>query len=651
MLSGASDRLRAWHVTSHRRRGRPRHHGRRHRGGVRPQRLRRRRRRGRPTRRVERGRAAPRALHRPRRAARQAQRGRAGRRCSAGSRFTTDARRTSPTPTSSSRRSSSRSSSRSEIFRELDDDRRARTRSWPPTPPAVGHRDLAPPTPTRGRVIGVHFFNPAPVQNLVEIIRTVVTEPDVLDDVDGAGRAAAARTRSSCGDKAGFIANTLLFGYLNHAVVDVRGTLRHPRGHRRRDALRLRLPDGPAGAARPDRPRHGVRDPRHDVQAGPRPAARADARSSSRWSPPACSAARPAAASTPTRARTARSWSPTHLTPVGRRPSRSCAHDIAQRRRGRHRHHGHRHRRGLRQGRVRRDVRRRAADAKVDGVARPRSSTRSTRRSSAASSRRPTRDAALGRLTGTHVARRPRRRRPRGRGDRRGPRRSRRRCSRTSTRSASPGAILATTTSSLPVIECAAATTRPAGRRRHALLQPGAGHEAGRGRVARSSTADDVAETTARRCAPAVGKLAGLVRRPGRVHRQRAAVPLPQRRGARCSRRTTRRADDIDTAMKTGCALPDGPVRAARRGRQRRVAGDPARALPRVPRARVRAGARCSSTWSPPATSAARPAAASAPTPERVGPSCSGYVAFGGAPAGVSAGAPCPVLTTPRRQQ
>ena len=34
-----------------------------------------------------------------------------------------------------------------------------------------------------GRVIGVHFFNPAPVQSFVEIIRTVVTEPDVLDDV------------------------------------------------------------------------------------------------------------------------------------------------------------------------------------------------------------------------------------------------------------------------------------------------------------------------------------------------------------------------------------------------------------------------------------------------------------------------------------
>ena len=30
-----------------------------------------------------------------------------------------------------------------------------------------------------GRVIGIHFFNPAPVQNLVEVVRTVVTSPEV----------------------------------------------------------------------------------------------------------------------------------------------------------------------------------------------------------------------------------------------------------------------------------------------------------------------------------------------------------------------------------------------------------------------------------------------------------------------------------------
>ena len=73
-----------------------------------------------------------------------------------------------------------------------------------------------------GRVIGVHFFNPAPVQNLVEIVKTVVTEKSVLDDV----KALVERLGKNpvvCGDKAGFIANTLLFGYLNHAVAMFEG--------------------------------------------------------------------------------------------------------------------------------------------------------------------------------------------------------------------------------------------------------------------------------------------------------------------------------------------------------------------------------------------------------------------------------------------
>ena len=73
-----------------------------------------------------------------------------------------------------------------------------------------------------GRVVGVHFFNPAPVQNLVEIIRTVVTEPDVLADVQGLLRSLG-KNPVVCGDKAGFIANTLLFGYLNHAVAMYEG--------------------------------------------------------------------------------------------------------------------------------------------------------------------------------------------------------------------------------------------------------------------------------------------------------------------------------------------------------------------------------------------------------------------------------------------
>jgi 3-hydroxybutyryl-CoA dehydrogenase len=77
--------------------------------------------------------------------------------------------------------------------------------------------ELGTATSRPGRVVGVHFFNPAPVQNLVEIVGTVVTAPDVLEDVAALARAIG-KNPVVCGDKAGFIANTLLFGYLNHAV-------------------------------------------------------------------------------------------------------------------------------------------------------------------------------------------------------------------------------------------------------------------------------------------------------------------------------------------------------------------------------------------------------------------------------------------------
>jgi 3-hydroxybutyryl-CoA dehydrogenase len=77
--------------------------------------------------------------------------------------------------------------------------------------------EISAGTSRPGRVIGMHFFNPAPVQQFVEVIRTVVTEPDVVEDVQGLARALD-KNPVTVGDKAGFIANALLFGYLNHAV-------------------------------------------------------------------------------------------------------------------------------------------------------------------------------------------------------------------------------------------------------------------------------------------------------------------------------------------------------------------------------------------------------------------------------------------------
>ncbi len=82
--------------------------------------------------------------------------------------------------------------------------------------------EISTATSRPGRVVGMHFFNPAPVQRLVEIVNTVVTEPDVLEDVS-ALVGSLDKTPVVCGDKAGFIANTLLFGYLNHAVAMYEG--------------------------------------------------------------------------------------------------------------------------------------------------------------------------------------------------------------------------------------------------------------------------------------------------------------------------------------------------------------------------------------------------------------------------------------------
>ncbi|GAB2922507.1 3-hydroxybutyryl-CoA dehydrogenase [Rhodococcus aerolatus] len=77
--------------------------------------------------------------------------------------------------------------------------------------------ELSVKTSRPGRVVGVHFFNPAPVQKLVEVIRTVVTEPEVIDDITGFVEQLG-KMPVVIGDRAGFIANALLFGYLNHAV-------------------------------------------------------------------------------------------------------------------------------------------------------------------------------------------------------------------------------------------------------------------------------------------------------------------------------------------------------------------------------------------------------------------------------------------------
>lgn len=67
------------------------------------------------------------------------------------------------------------------------------------------------------RFLGLHFFNPVPLMKLAEVVRTVVTEPEVVQlGLDFARR--LGKTPVLTTDRAGFIVNRLLIPYLVDAV-------------------------------------------------------------------------------------------------------------------------------------------------------------------------------------------------------------------------------------------------------------------------------------------------------------------------------------------------------------------------------------------------------------------------------------------------
>lgn len=67
-------------------------------------------------------------------------------------------------------------------------------------------------------VIGMHFFNPAPIMKLVEVVSPVTTAADVTETVVDLCHQLG-KHPVKCGDRAGFIVNALLFPYLNDAVL------------------------------------------------------------------------------------------------------------------------------------------------------------------------------------------------------------------------------------------------------------------------------------------------------------------------------------------------------------------------------------------------------------------------------------------------
>jgi 3-hydroxybutyryl-CoA dehydrogenase len=119
-----------------------------------------------------------------------------------------------------------------------------------------------------------------------------------------------------------------------------------------------------------------------------------------------------------------------------------------------------------------------------------------------------------------------------------------------------PDAILATTTSSLPVIECATATSRPCDVVGMHFFNPATAMKLVEV-VSTVTTSAEVAETVTAVCLAidkhpvACGDRAGFIVNALLFPYLNDAVRMLEAHYAS--------ADDIDTAMKTGCALPMGP--------------------------------------------------------------------------------------------
>ncbi len=77
--------------------------------------------------------------------------------------------------------------------------------------------ELAVQTQRPDRVCGLHFFNPAPVMRLVEIVRPITASDQTIESVR-AFAIACQKEPVEVADRAGFVVNALLFPYLNNAV-------------------------------------------------------------------------------------------------------------------------------------------------------------------------------------------------------------------------------------------------------------------------------------------------------------------------------------------------------------------------------------------------------------------------------------------------
>jgi len=77
--------------------------------------------------------------------------------------------------------------------------------------------EIASATKRPQRFVGLHFFNPVPIMKLVEVVKTIATDPAVYEEMIAFG-AKLGKTPVRANDSGGFIVNRLLVPYLLDAI-------------------------------------------------------------------------------------------------------------------------------------------------------------------------------------------------------------------------------------------------------------------------------------------------------------------------------------------------------------------------------------------------------------------------------------------------
>ena len=104
--------------------------------------------------------------------------------------------------------------------------------------------DMAAVTKRADRFAGLHFFNPAPVMQLVEIVRAITTSDETIETLRGFVQKLG-KTPVVCKDVAGFIVNRLMVPYLLGAIRVLEQGVATPEEIDTAVKLGLRHPMGP----------------------------------------------------------------------------------------------------------------------------------------------------------------------------------------------------------------------------------------------------------------------------------------------------------------------------------------------------------------------------------------------------------------------